>query len=76
MENDFSRRVQNIIGKIRERLNRRNMYPQLFLVKEEGGDPLLKLMFLSYLIEDRHDYAPSYHQFLNDLKERVNKGSF
>lgn len=75
-DSPFNRRIHNIIGKIRERIERRNFYPELYLVKEEGGNPMLKLLFLSFMVEDRHDFAPSYAQFLNEIKERVNKTSF
>ena len=68
--------MNNIIGKLRETEVRRNMYPPLFVVKEDGGDPMLKMLFLSYMVEDRQEAMPGYSQFLNELKDKVNKGSF
>ncbi|KAI9623106.1 hypothetical protein KEM48_009726, partial [Puccinia striiformis f. sp. tritici PST-130] len=65
LENQFSQRVNAIIGKIRE--SRR--------VKEDG-EPSLRIWALSLLVEDRQDALPSYHQYVNALKDKVNSGSF
>lgn len=69
----LNRRVNAIIGKLRENPQRRFLYPDLFLVKEDGGDALLRMLFLSALIEDRQDIGPSLPQFLNEIRERVQK---
>ena len=44
--------------------------PQIMFIKEDG-DPALKLLFFSHLVEDRQDSAHSYHQFLGLLKEKL-----
>lgn len=76
LDNTFNRRVQAIIGKLREDRRRSFLYPDLVVVKEEGGDPLLRLIFLSHMIEDRQDIGVSYPQFLNEIRERIQKGGF
>ncbi|KAH9461899.1 hypothetical protein MJO28_003339 [Puccinia striiformis f. sp. tritici] len=74
LENQFSQRVNAIIGKIRES-RRGPYYPHLYVVKEDG-EPSLRIWALSLLVEDRQDALPSYHQYVNALKDKVNSGSF
>ncbi|KAI8911333.1 Sec23/Sec24 trunk domain-containing protein, partial [Powellomyces hirtus] len=75
LQNDFSVRVNNIIGKVREvRLQMMTTYPHLYVVKEDG-EPSFRMQFLSQLIEDRIDASYSYHQFLSVLRERLSKVS-
>ncbi|EFP89154.2 uncharacterized protein PGTG_14995 [Puccinia graminis f. sp. tritici CRL 75-36-700-3] len=74
LENQFSQRVNAIIGKIRES-RRGAYYPHLYVVKEDG-EPSLRIWALSLLVEDRQDALPSYHQYVNALKDKVNSGSF
>jgi protein transport protein SEC24 len=74
IDHDFSRRVRNILAKLREQ--RRNIYyPHLYLVKEDG-EPSLRLWFLSHLIEDRAGDLSSYPQWIAHVKEKVNAGSY
>jgi hypothetical protein len=74
LETSLNRRLFNVIEAIRDSRTRRFVYPQLYVAKEDGGDPTAKIMFIQGLIEDRHDYGPSYAQFLNEIQEKVNKG--
>ncbi|MBW0470699.1 hypothetical protein O181_010414 [Austropuccinia psidii MF-1] len=74
LENQFSQRVNAIVGKIRES-RRGPYYPHLYVVKEDG-EPSLKIWALSMFVEDRQDALPSYHQYINTLKDKVNNGSF
>ncbi|CAG8704929.1 21443_t:CDS:10 [Gigaspora margarita] len=70
LDNPFSQQVNAIIGKTRE--SRRGVYyPHLYIVKEDGGDPSLRLWFLSHIIEDRTDTVMSYQQWLGHLKDKV-----
>jgi len=70
LENSFSQRVNAVIAKTREM--RRGVYrPYLFVIKEDG-EPPLRSWALSALIQDRADQAPSYAQYLTQLKDRVN----
>ena len=70
LENDFSRRVNAVVQKIRE-MRHGVYYPHLYVVKEDG-EPPLRLWALSALIQDRVDVLPSYQQFVSSLKEKVN----
>ncbi|KAI8824176.1 uncharacterized protein EV422DRAFT_493298 [Fimicolochytrium jonesii] len=75
LQNDFSTKINNIIGKVREvRLQMMTTYPHLYVVKEDG-DPYFRMQFLSQLIEDRIDASYSYPQFLNVLREGLAKVS-
>ncbi|KAJ3014838.1 COPII subunit [Thoreauomyces humboldtii] len=75
LQNDYSTRVNNIIGKVREvRLQMMTNYPHLIVVKEDG-DPASRAQFTSQLIEDRIDSSYSYHQFLSVVRERLAKVS-
>lgn len=69
LDNPFSQRVNAVIAKTREM--RRGVYrPYLFIIKEDG-EPPLRSWALSALIQDRADSAPSYAQYLTQLKDRV-----
>ena len=70
LENDFSQRINAIIEKTRE-MRRGVYYPHVYIVKEDGEAPL-RLWALSALIQDRADVLPSYQQFINTVKEKVN----
>ncbi|KAF7325716.1 Protein transporter SEC24 [Mycena kentingensis (nom. inval.)] len=70
LDNPFSQRVNAIIQKTRE-MRRGVYYPHLYVVKEDGEAPL-RLWALSALIQDRADVLPSYQQFINTVKEKVN----
>ncbi|KAN0084376.1 Sec23/Sec24 trunk domain containing protein [Tylopilus felleus] len=70
LDNPFSERVNAIVQKTRE-LRRGVYYPHLYVVKEDG-EPPLRLWALSCLIQDRADVLPSYQQFINQLKDKVN----
>ncbi|TFK72080.1 CPII coat sec24 protein [Pluteus cervinus] len=69
LDNPFSQRVNAVIEKIRE-MRRGVYYPHLYVVKEDG-EPPLRLWALSALIQDRADVLPSYQQFLQSLKEKI-----
>ncbi|KAJ8516276.1 hypothetical protein ONZ45_g6398 [Pleurotus djamor] len=70
LENSFSQRVNAVVQKTRE-MRRGVYYPHLYVVKEDGEQPL-RLWALSALIQDRADVLPSYQQFIQNLKEKVN----
>ncbi|KAF5310619.1 hypothetical protein D9619_007972 [Psilocybe cf. subviscida] len=70
LDNPFSQRVNAIVQKIRE-LRRGVYFPHLYIVKEDG-EPPLRLWALSMLIQDRADMLPSYQQFIQSLKDKVN----
>ncbi|KAF9787909.1 protein transporter SEC24 [Thelephora terrestris] len=74
LDNPFSERVTAIVQKTRE-MRRGVYYPHLYIVKEDG-EPPLRLWALSNLIQDRADVLPSYQQYINQLKDRVNGASY
>lgn len=74
LDNPFSERLNAIIQKTRE-MRRGVYYPHLYIVKEDG-EPPLRLWALSNLIQDRADVLPSYQQYINQLKDRVNGSSY
>ncbi|KAJ2765280.1 COPII subunit, partial [Coemansia nantahalensis] len=49
--------------------------PVTFVAKEDG-EPVIRLMLAQRLIEDMDTSAPSYQQFLGQLRDKVNRGSF
>jgi len=59
-----------MIQKMRE-MQRGVYFLHLYVVKEDG-EPPLRLWALSALIQDRADVLPSYQQFLQGLKDKVN----
>ncbi|GAO46616.1 hypothetical protein G7K_0843-t1 [Saitoella complicata NRRL Y-17804] len=71
LENQFSQRINAIIGKIRESKDGSLYYPHLYIVREDG-EPALKAWALSMLAEDRTDGAAGYQQWLMQLKDKVN----
>lgn len=74
LENSFSQRLNAIVQKTREM--RRGVYwPHLYIVKEDGEAPL-RLWALSALVQDRADVLPSYQQFANSLKDKVNGNGY
>ena len=71
LENDLSLRLNNFLRSIRlERLNQATICPQTYIIREDG-DPKLRMMFLSKLIEDRVEMALSYPQFLATVRDEV-----
>ncbi|KZT34780.1 hypothetical protein SISSUDRAFT_1065043 [Sistotremastrum suecicum HHB10207 ss-3] len=74
LDNPFSQRVNAIISKIRE-MRRGPYWPHLYVVKEDG-EPPLRLWALSNLIQDRADQLPSYQQYINTVKEKINIGGY
>eukprot|EP00123_Amoebidium_parasiticum_P013051 comp21736_c0_seq3/m.30753 comp21736_c0_seq3/g.30753 ORF comp21736_c0_seq3/g.30753 comp21736_c0_seq3/m.30753 type:complete len:252 (-) comp21736_c0_seq3:543-1298(-) len=68
LDNDLSRRVQSILGHIREQ------YPHalmLTVVKED--DPRVRMLFLKHLILDRTDTMMSYVEFLQHAEKNFRK---
>ncbi|KAJ9087934.1 COPII subunit [Entomophthora muscae] len=72
LDSTLSRQVQVILAQNRKEA--REVYYQEIHVIKEDGDPSLRLMFLTHMVEDRTNSVQSYHQFINHLKELVNTG--
>ncbi|KAJ2161266.1 COPII subunit [Coemansia sp. RSA 552] len=49
--------------------------PVTYVCKEDG-EPVLRLMMSQRLVEDMDPSAPSYQQFLGQLRDKINRGSF
>ncbi|KAJ1732751.1 COPII subunit, partial [Coemansia biformis] len=49
--------------------------PVTFVAKEDG-EPVIRLMLQQRLVEDMDTSAPSYQQFLSQLRDKINRGSF
>jgi protein transport protein SEC24 len=62
--------VNAVLAKSREMMTGSLYYPHLYVVKEDG-DPGLRIWAASMLVEDRSDQAPSYMQFLQQLRDKV-----
>jgi protein transport protein SEC24 len=69
LENPWSQRLHNILAK---RRSRQPYPPIIYLVKEDAQDPVLKMMFLSMLVEDRavEGSQMSYTQWINMIREK------
>ncbi|KAG4093067.1 hypothetical protein H8356DRAFT_1278052 [Neocallimastix lanati (nom. inval.)] len=66
-QNDYSEIIHKLIKKIRNHhILSHNCYPVIYVVKENSQN-ILKRNFFANLIEDRHNYSPSYPQYLNIL---------
>ena len=70
LDNEFSQRVNAVIGKSRSLMEGSLYYPHLFVVREDG-DPALRTWVTSFLVEDRSDQHPSYQQYIGELRNRV-----
>ncbi|EEB05077.1 COPII vesicle coat protein [Schizosaccharomyces japonicus yFS275] len=71
-ESPLNARINAILAKLRSLDKGTTVLPSLYLVRGDV-DPQLRAWFLSHLIEDRSDTAPSYMQYLQSLKERINR---
>lgn len=69
-ENPLNVRIRAIISKLREKQDNVT-WPSLFIVREDG-EPSLKLWVSTFLVEDRSDKNKSYHQFLSQLRDKLN----
>ncbi|KAJ3372335.1 COPII subunit [Allomyces arbusculus] len=67
----YAERALNLINTWRARaLQNSTIWPKVHVVKEDA-DPVLRMWTLGLLIEDRAEYAPSFPQFLAQLREKV-----
>ncbi|KAJ1729347.1 COPII subunit [Coemansia sp. Benny D160-2] len=66
--------VKNIIGRLNGLCG--NLWSPVVYVCKEDGEALLRLMLAQRLVEDMDTSAPSYQQFLNQLRDKINRGNF
>ncbi|KAJ2353477.1 COPII subunit [Coemansia sp. RSA 2618] len=67
-------RANNILRSLNERCH--NMWAPPMFVCREDGDQHIRLLLAQRLVEDMDPAAPSYSQFLNQLRDKINRGSF
>ena len=51
---------------------RRGPYLSLLYLVKEDGDPGMRLLALSRLVEDRYEQTSGYLQFLGQIRDKVN----
>ncbi|KAJ1663496.1 COPII subunit [Coemansia sp. RSA 1813] len=66
--------VKNIIRRLNGLCH--NLWNPVVYVCKEDGEALLRLMLSQRLVEDMDTSAPSYQQFLNQLRDKINRGNF
>ncbi|KAJ3205175.1 COPII subunit [Entophlyctis luteolus] len=72
----WNKRVHNLIDRIQQvRTLQMTVSPSVWIVKEDGVDATLRMMFLSCLVEDKLDSGNSYPLFLGYIREKLNKPS-
>ncbi|KAJ2550317.1 COPII subunit, partial [Coemansia sp. RSA 1933] len=66
------------VNRIIRRLNGlcHDLWSPVVYVCKEDGEALLRLMLSQRLVEDMDTSAPSYQQFLNQLRDKINRGNF
>ena len=70
LDNSMSQRLRAIVDRIV--VQRRGPYlPLLYLVKEDG-EPGMRQLALSRMIEDRYEQTSGYLQFLGQIRDKVN----
>lgn len=71
LQNEVNVRLHNLLRSIRNlRIRMATCYPNLYIVREDG-DPTMRMLFLSQLIEDRLENNQSYPQFLASVREKI-----
>ncbi|PIA14494.1 putative ER to Golgi transport-related protein [Coemansia reversa NRRL 1564] len=53
-----------------------NLWSPMTFICKEDGEPLIRLMLSQRLVEDMDPSAPSYQQFLGQLRDKINRGNF
>ncbi|KAI9502982.1 hypothetical protein BX070DRAFT_225987 [Coemansia spiralis] len=66
--------VNNIIRRLNDLCH--NLWAPVIYVCKEDSDTHLRLMLSQRLLDDMVPGAPSYQQFLNQLRDKINRGSF
>jgi protein transport protein SEC24 len=73
LDNDFSERIRAVVQKSKDHKSKGAgsiIYPQLYLVKEDG-EPGLRLWAQTMMVEDRADQGVSLQQWMGSLREKV-----
>ncbi|KAJ2598075.1 COPII subunit [Coemansia sp. RSA 1721] len=66
------------VNGILRRLNQmcHNLWNPVTYICKEDGDPMIRMVMTQWLAEDMDTSAPSYQQFLNQLRDKINRGNF
>ncbi|KAJ1941993.1 COPII subunit [Kickxella alabastrina] len=66
------------VNAIMRRLNQlcHDLWKPVTYVCKEDGEPVLRMMMTQWLSEDMDTSVPSYQQFLNQLRDKINRGNF
>ncbi|KAJ2377158.1 COPII subunit [Coemansia sp. RSA 2607] len=66
------------VNGIMRRLNQlcHDLWKPVTYICKEDGDPMLRMAMTQWLSEDMDTSAPSYQQFLNQLRDKINRGNF
>ncbi|KAJ2855865.1 COPII subunit [Coemansia erecta] len=66
------------VNGILRRLNQlcHNLWNPVTYICKEDGDPMIRMVMTQWLSEDMDTSAPSYQQFLNQLRDKINRGNF
>ncbi|KAJ2296472.1 COPII subunit, partial [Coemansia sp. RSA 2706] len=73
-EFDLNRRAAAIIRRVCALAH--DAWTPVTVVCKEDGPPHIRVLLGQRLVEDMDPAAPSYQQFLNQLRDKVNRGSF
>ncbi|KAJ2809979.1 COPII subunit [Coemansia furcata] len=66
--------VNNILRRLNDLCH--NLWKPVTYVCKEEGEPVLRMWMSQRLTEDMDTSAPSYQQFLNQIRDKVNRGNF
>ncbi|KAJ2721324.1 COPII subunit [Coemansia sp. Benny D115] len=67
-------RVNAILRRLNEMCN--NLWSPVVYVCKEDGEPVMRALMTQWLSEDMDTSAPSYQQFLNQMRDKINRGNF
>lgn len=70
LDNAMSKRVRAIVERVGTQ--RRGPYMSNVYIVKEDGDPGMRLLALSRMIEDRYEQTSGYLQFLGQLRDKIN----
>ncbi|KAJ2745038.1 COPII subunit [Coemansia sp. BCRC 34301] len=66
--------VNNILRRLNDLCH--NLWKPVTYVCKEEGEPVLRMWMSQRLAEDMDTSAPSYQQFLSQIRDKVNRGNF
>ncbi|KAJ1916736.1 COPII subunit [Mycoemilia scoparia] len=73
-QHDLNKRTRAIMQRLRS-INR-NLWNPITFVCCENGNPVIRQRMMQRLVFDRDLKVSSYHQFINQVKDKINRGSY